>query len=1302
MANKPDYKSHKSSAYDAIEAPLEKQYGLPAGGMRAIRRRGERSDADQVSPVGASTVYQIMPATRDLFLNRYGVDAYASPESAAKVSALHLRDDMKRTGTWEGAVQGYIGGPDKRQHGATTAAYVARVTGQSPRIVSAGSNGATALAPGINLSDFTYDELKDVAPEDLGSRRPLGPNTTPKDPKAEPDQLLSSLLTNGKPLVTPRFDQSPDLVVDKANQTAAMDHTAELAQYGFGDRVVAAIDQNFFLNQIARGMDQEHNEGDPAFHAEYIKNMDEWESIAQTPEERDAMRAAATSRGDLLAAQQRILLKRERTKVIDSNGTGTWFNVGATIADPIGWIGGAGASKVAQLAGRGGTMLAMAAEGGAFGVASTAALDYSGEDQSAGDYLLQGVVGLGIGAALHPLLGAKGSDLSAERLVGEQHVAAQSAAEEIIVRAAANVGEGAEPQVLRAEVERLHTERAVNDLNLTLADVGDENKFMTGDADSLLTGSTATRQPVIDAHGLHAVEDPAEQAAVAEIVARSQRMSDANPINEAGLQGRLLKAFGQESTGLTLLRSKSAVMRATAMQLLEGTTGAAGRRRTAALSQVTRERIYLRHMVEHEDLFHLYRKGEGEGYVSSALSGKPKADFDRRVFIEVERRQGHAEGTMFDTNPAVRKAATNWEKGMDAMRREQQHMGTLGAANLGNTSIGYMRHMIDPRKLMTLSTAQRARVEDALASQFSHLNEYSYIDKATGEKITKAFDQKFSKKLATGYLTRALRRGNGSYDVPMNLHSTEGADIVAEALSAMDGLPKDAVADIIAKFSRGGAGHTKGRLKLDLLTDIGDGKILGDLFRQDILGLYRSYARRVSGEVALAQYGVLGAKGLGLIREAAERTGATADEMHAFDQVASELMNTPYKSAVRHPSLDNLRVATSAARLGGMGFTQLGEYGNALAAVGFKRVMGAIGGANRLRKEIDALTKGELVDNPILNSIDTLGGHLGVDGYQMTRMFDIPDNEIQLYNDEAVGRFGKAVRAGSHMVSVASGHRIIVAVQTRGMAEQIVRKAIGYIKRGENDTALMDMGFTPAVQADIRKNMEHIAEFDSKGNLLKLDLHAGTLDPNLLMTFRDSVERGAGQIIQRTYTGETGAWAHNDLLKTLFQFRTFSLTSIEKQWGRNQSNYGAMKSFAILMGSMSFAVPIHAARMQIKMAGMSEKERKDYAASHMSAVGMARATMNYASSAGLLGDVIDVGTSGLTSIGVMDKATAEGITGGGVGRQSTSGFVPGVGLVDDLLRGTMGGQVSKLPKLLPGANLPYMVPFITAMEPDKN
>lgn len=121
------FRDYRSDAYSPIEASLEREYGLPAGLLSRIRTRGERSNADQVSEAGARSVYQVIPQTRDAFLRQYGVDAYRSPQDAARVAALHLLESYRRTGDWNRAVTEYHGGPDPRNWGVRTRAYGQRV-----------------------------------------------------------------------------------------------------------------------------------------------------------------------------------------------------------------------------------------------------------------------------------------------------------------------------------------------------------------------------------------------------------------------------------------------------------------------------------------------------------------------------------------------------------------------------------------------------------------------------------------------------------------------------------------------------------------------------------------------------------------------------------------------------------------------------------------------------------------------------------------------------------------------------------------------------------------------------------------------------------------------------------------------------------------------------------------------------------------------------------------------------------------------------------------------------------------------
>lgn len=121
------FRDFRSPAYDRIEAPIEQELGLPRGLLSRIRTRGERSNSNQVSEAGARTVYQFTPDTRARFMRVYGVDPWAGPEQAARAAALHLRDDYRRTGSWDQAVVRYHGGPDPSRWGRRTRAYAERV-----------------------------------------------------------------------------------------------------------------------------------------------------------------------------------------------------------------------------------------------------------------------------------------------------------------------------------------------------------------------------------------------------------------------------------------------------------------------------------------------------------------------------------------------------------------------------------------------------------------------------------------------------------------------------------------------------------------------------------------------------------------------------------------------------------------------------------------------------------------------------------------------------------------------------------------------------------------------------------------------------------------------------------------------------------------------------------------------------------------------------------------------------------------------------------------------------------------------
>lgn len=96
MASSDMPNDYRDPAWQSLAAKVEKQYNLPPGVIRSTITHGERSNNDQVSSAGAKTVFQIIPATRDAALDKWGVDAYLSPENAAIVSAKLWKDSLDR------------------------------------------------------------------------------------------------------------------------------------------------------------------------------------------------------------------------------------------------------------------------------------------------------------------------------------------------------------------------------------------------------------------------------------------------------------------------------------------------------------------------------------------------------------------------------------------------------------------------------------------------------------------------------------------------------------------------------------------------------------------------------------------------------------------------------------------------------------------------------------------------------------------------------------------------------------------------------------------------------------------------------------------------------------------------------------------------------------------------------------------------------------------------------------------------------------------------------------------------------
>jgi GNAT superfamily N-acetyltransferase len=791
-------------------------------------------------------------------------------------------------------------------------------------------------------------------------------------------------------------------------------------------------------------------------------------------------------------------------------------------------------------------------------------------------------------------------------------------------------------------------------LDGTLAQAKKADEFLAPDLKlpefgSAHTPITARTDADIQAtHGLDtlATDTPSQRARV-KALTELYRKAEAYPMPDPVRMSKLLQAKPLQAvapTALKLLQSDNPVARMVASELLESGSGAAGRRTTAAIAKWVNERAYMGNSLnDFQRHYVTWRNANGGGMREDFFGGEKWAEFNRRVAVEMENRKN---GRVADTPQAIHDAADVLEAAYDRMRVAQIGAKTPGWAALPESSIGYMPHRMAAGKVRALSPEQGRILHGVLAEQFQALE---------------GFDAKFSHGLASKYMDIMRKRATAGYSGVMNVQSNEAADIVQEAAAAM-GMTRDEAQALAKRVLKAAPAHTRSRLQLDLTRSYtADGKSfqLLDLFETDQVTLLRSQVGRVSGETALIRHGIPGSTGLKVLRDALAfgQHGEKADNatLEAFDQVAAEFLGTPFGTQ-NGKWMDRALQFNSLASLGGMGFNQLAETLNGATTLGARHALAAVGSFGRLRGEILALSRGERVHNPIIGSLETYGAEFGTDHYKMVFPFDMPERATEMYGVETLSAADRLLRSGVHLQGKLSLWRAITATQERGMAEQIVHKALRYIRDGQNDVHLADMGIDAELSQKLRASLGSAAQFDARGRLTQFDI-TKIEDQVAADAFVQAVHRGTRQIIQGTFIGETGKWAHSGFLKLLMQFKTFSLVAIDKQWNRQVGNVGTAKAMGMLLGTMSFAAPIYMVR--VGLASIGRPDRDEYLRKALHPYEIARQTLNYVALSGLAGDLLDATTA---LAGYQPSGGRSGANKSFVGNV----VAPSVGKVDDI------------------------------------
>lgn len=1121
-----------------------------------------------------------------------------------------------------------------------------------------------------------------------------GAFATPEESPVRPGEMAINMLK----ATLPGDAQIVDVAAGMAKAQAGQELKSSKADVtSFAEQIGAGFSEMTALPNLLRMLDRPDVKADPSF--DYMAGRDKVE-FGRPEEDRQFLRESVSA-ADLSQRMQELDAKRQRMDTIGAHGTGIAIaaSLSGGLLDPVGWAAGLGVGKVAQLAGVGArvalaqgqvgrAVLYGAAEGATGNVLTDAALDAAGGHVTYSDYVTSAAFGMVFGQAA--LLGKidrvpTGDHMAPEfigprtpREAGEDLTArAQEMNMDVYAQAQGRLGPDATPEEIRIEADNVVREQADQVSRIAFSEVPEQDRFFPAFDLSVREDGTvpaldevmrpaAERVAVSDRWGINmnTVEDGTERKMLGELAARAEGWAAANPADPERLNSILGRVPWLASSGLTLARSENPVARMIAGILLESTTGATGRRRTAAITKTMRERVYMEDLVGYEEAYRQWRKANGGSAYRDVIGSDHRTNFDRLVASDRENRRL---GVRTDSDPHVRTAGDHLDEGYDRMRRDQQTVDTIGAQRLGDSSIGYAHRALSPSWIAGATNAEIKALSDKLAEQLQ-----------AGWD-----DAQFARAIAARYVERARTSAYGGTSVPANLASPEAASVLRDVLRSM-AVGESDIEKAMGRFSRGGASHTKKRLELDLSEHVTlpDGRTfpMMNAFETDQASLYMQYARRVSGDIALTQYGVHGDQGMKVLRKALEfgpdGKRASMDDMAAFDQVAAEFFGRPL-DGTGNKHLGNLRMLTASSRLGGMAFTQFAEIANSVSLLG---VTGALKHVTQLPGLIADVAKGK--PSELLKSIEQVGGPLGQD-HKVVFPYQEP-NDVRVYGRDSLGAFDRMVRAGSNALPWLSGWHFMHAAQVRGISEQIVHKAFRYINQGEENAALTSMGLSAELAARLKADLPNIAKFDEAGRLTALDL-TKTTDHAAAAEFVQAVHRGGKQIIQGTYIGETGKWAHNDLMRMLVQFRSFSLVSMEKQWTRQRTDVGTAKAFGILMGQMAFALPIHLSRVAIN--SVAREDSEEYLEKQLSPAMLARAVLNYTSLSGLAGDVLDAGASltGLEATGVRGNSG------------SVLGNIPALGYIESGAKALTQRDAREAIRMLPGGNLPFLTPIVNTL-----
>jgi hypothetical protein len=429
-----------------------------------------------------------------------------------------------------------------------------------------------------------------------------------------------------------------------------------------------------------------------------------------------------------------------------------------------------------------------------------------------------------------------------------------------------------------------------------------------------------------------------------------------------------------------------------------------------------------------------------------------------------------------------------------------------------------------------------------------------------------------------------------------------------------NGVRESDIMDIIDTLNKGAEGglpgYAKSRVPVDLnasATINGETIQIVDLLNQDIPAVYTRYTKEATARRAISEAtgGLLDSDqamndlivNMGL--EAAE-LGKPVDT-RAVRNALQIMMGRQYDGQL-NTDLRRLRDAVSLAGMGGLGESQLAEFGLALnrgfsALIGAKQVMAAKTGDFRKWRGLE-LTPEQQRNQTFLRELQEASG-LFQEMYLIERRnvhFDAQEGNTRALSkivDTATG--GKFRPLLQHMQTRFTGYGVIRAYEDQIAMASIMQDIAKYFdgrKAFSSEDRLRDIGVPLDRNSWLARRIRHMATRNEDGTIQTLNLNRWSAeDKNKLGVI---LNRYASQQVQKGFVGESSPEMMRPDVAFLMQFKSYPLLAAEKQMARHLKFADKEAAMGVMLNAASSSLARMLRYYSVAAGIPDEKKREKY------------------------------------------------------------------------------------------------------------